>query len=411
MGYLYDSLKKAIGGANARSGMTIKGWSPNEIRCIWIMRNFIMITDYVNTPKVYPLNMQEVGQDIQHVNGNLNNLLENRQLSCLEEIYVDVYYQQMTGIIDLRAYVQKVYNQQSRLRYYGYIPPVENKDVMGLYNFANNVLLNSIFDATFAESMNMNVVSTGNKFWYQRYNLRPQYYDMDLPKGKLHTYFVKCERVVEEKVANAYKQAEIQSLNQNVSTMLRVDFNSARRLSDLLRLINYSKNCDEYMRVVADRVRGQIMCRHSIEGVTKEFIIDFLKTNKIPVGDAEKYVLGWYEKSGVFDTSGKSLNLNSIEPKDGFLRLGMRMDIALADVVNTCCSTSERKLVMVNALHSVGRIPEGKFLMSLSNKGLNLFDKCEFNRDDLFATFYALCGYVESDWSEFVSKRERGNQD
>ena len=40
MSYLYDKLRDALGGKNFKSGVSMKGWSPNEVRGIVIMRDW-----------------------------------------------------------------------------------------------------------------------------------------------------------------------------------------------------------------------------------------------------------------------------------------------------------------------------------------------------------------------------------
>ena len=64
MSYLYDKLRDALGGKNFKSGVSMKGWSPNEVRGIVIMRDFILIADYVKSPKIVELNVQEVMFDL-----------------------------------------------------------------------------------------------------------------------------------------------------------------------------------------------------------------------------------------------------------------------------------------------------------------------------------------------------------
>ena len=88
--YIYSKVQEAIGGKSTSSGFQ-KSWSPNKIRALYIMRNFIMVVDYLQGPKVWAIDENEVGMDLQNPNrvGSLNNLLSSRPLCCLEEIYED----------------------------------------------------------------------------------------------------------------------------------------------------------------------------------------------------------------------------------------------------------------------------------------------------------------------------------
>ena len=122
MGYIYDSLKLAIGGS-ANTNSVIKNWSPNEIRAIYIMRACIVVAYYTKDVKYVNMDQHCVIEELKRgrINGNLNNLLENRQLSCMEEIYVDSVFAKFPALIDLPAYIRSAYNQASRLRAYGYV--------------------------------------------------------------------------------------------------------------------------------------------------------------------------------------------------------------------------------------------------------------------------------------------------
>ena len=417
MGYLYDSLKNAIGGKSPTAGSVIKGWSPNEIRCIFIMRNFIMVTDYLKPPKIIWLDPAEVGNDLGTFrrSGNLNNLLESRQLSCLEEIYVDIAFEHLSTIIDLRAYIQKVYNQTSRLRYFGYINPIDDTSANQLASYANSVMLNGTFDFTFAKSvqgLNLNAIATENANWYKKYNLRPQYYDVDTPRGRLHTYFAKCERTILETAESSRRAEELQSLNQVLSGMLQVDLNSVERISDIQYLINYARNCDESLKVIADRVRAQINCKYPVDGLNSEVFTNLLNDNRIRKSNALSYLMERYKRGGVFDTQGKNLTTEKLVPLDGFFRLGMRLDLALADVIQTIGKNSETKLMILNTCKTVGKLPKGKLSAILKSKGFNNFTEVqEFDRELLIRFFYTLCGYDEDDWVVFIMESKKGGNE
>ena len=155
MAYLYDKLKEALGGAkfsNSHVG-AVRDWTPNGVKAIVIYREFILVANHVKPPRLYPLDINEVVQDLQRngSTGALHNLLSQRQLSCMEEFYVDGMFQNYRGVLDLQGYVGKLLNDKSRLRYYGYIDGVNGQDLYKRYadaKMANNAIYSYAGDTT-----------------------------------------------------------------------------------------------------------------------------------------------------------------------------------------------------------------------------------------------------------------------
>ena len=207
MSYIYNAVKNAIGGVNVNSGMAKqKDWSPNNIRSIYIMRDFVLVAYYTKLPKLVMLDSNEVGLDLQNPNriGSLNNLLSNRQLSCMEEIYVDSILQVYPNVIDLQKYVNSLISGSSRLRYYAYVEGLNGDDLAKTYQ---KVKIDGVMDFTLAKNVGgFRYQDTENTDWYKKYNLRPQYYSLDESGKELATIFNKCKKLELEKEKALYDQ-------------------------------------------------------------------------------------------------------------------------------------------------------------------------------------------------------------
>ena len=202
--YMYTKLKEALMGKG--KSVSGKDWSPNSVKAIVITREFIVIAYHVKQAKLVQLDINESMQDISRngSQGSLHNLLSQKQLSCLEEIYVDSIFQNYKGTMDLERYVNGLVNSASRLRFYGYIEPGNVYDIVNNYGKAQ---LNGLVDYTYAMDMervlSVQYQSTNNDSWYTKYNLRPDKYSLDSNRGVLHTWF--------KKVAEEVKKAAIKT--------------------------------------------------------------------------------------------------------------------------------------------------------------------------------------------------------
>lgn len=409
MSYLYDSLKNALGGKNIKAGTVVKDWSPNEIRTIVIMRGFIFVADYLKQPKIYPLDVNEVMQDLSNPNrrGNLNNLLENRQLSCLEEIYVDSALSSYKSVISLEDYVNSAFNLSSRLRYYGYI---DSCDALLLQKTYSQVLIDGNMDFTIAKNIGCFAYKgTDNTEWYKRYNLRPQYYMMDGEKGRLHIYFNKCESVVGDKLqAESIKNAQL-ATNEVVVNMFKVDLSRLEELKLLMQFVRFCKNTGGISKLVADCIQEQLAVSKPIRGFSSEVFAQAMKALNIPLGPKEKELLGIYNKVGVFDNSSQGLSRDSLPIEDGIYCLFNRLDSALSKALRGTNDTSYWLMFMVTA-RGFKSLPKGKLTNSLEIKKMlpcQVVDTCDV--DTLINYIYSLCGFNKGDFIKYVNSKKGGS--
>ena len=406
MSYLYDSLKNALGGKNIKAGTIIKDWSPNEVRTIVIMRNFIFIADYIKQPKIYALDVNEVIQDLSNPNrrGSLNNLLENRQLSCLEEIYVDNALSSYKGVISLEDYVSSVFNQSSRLRYYGYI---NTCDAVVLQKVYSQVLIDGNMDFTIAKSIGgISYKDTNNTEWYKRYNLRPQYYTMDGEKGKLSIYFNKCEHIVGDKLQYENTRNAQLELNKTLVNMFKVDLDRLSELKLLMQFVRFCKNTSGVSKLVAGCIQEQLTVSKSIKGLSVELFTQAIKSMGIPIGTDEKELLSIYNKVGALDTSSACFSKESLRVEDGIYQLFSRLDFALLKAFSSTNDTSHWLMFMLTA-RGFKSLPNGKLTKALEEKGMlpcQSVDTCD--TDVLVDYIYSLCGYNKNDFIEYLKSNK-----
>ena len=405
MSYVYDKLRDALGGSSFKTGVVSKNWSPNEVRAIFIMRNFILIADYLKQPKVYTLDMNEVEADLSNPNrrGNLNALLSNRQLSCMEEIYVDSVFCNFSQVIDLEAYVKSMYNQASRLRYYGY---VSVPDVNGLVQLYSSAFLNGNMDFTIAKSISgFNYKDLNNDEWYKRHNLRPQYYALDSEKGKLHTYFNKCENIVGSNKEEADKQIKLLENSNRILTMFKYDCSIADRIILLSKFVQHCKICDPFLKKIGKKLEEGLLLKRVCKGLTKDSLLKTLSLAKVEVGSKEKYILSIYQKVGVFDDKDSDVN---VEP-DGIYRLRDRLDVSLSEALISCVDKDKLYFLFASMRNTEG-LPEGKLVEALKKSNML---KCEVtNNGDINGIIrfvYGVCGFTENDFKVYINTTRKEN--
>lgn len=196
--YMYQQLRLAVLETKNDSSFT-KNWSPNLIKAIFITRGSILIAYHTRNPKLIPLDMNVSIPDIQKngTQGSLHNILTKKQLSCLEEIYVDNAFKNYQGIFNLEYYVQTLVSSISRLRYYGYTNEV---DLTEAYSRFNDARINGIKDYAYAldshRKTQLEIISTNNDDWYKKFNLRPDVYSIDAEKGTLSAWLNLVKKTV-----------------------------------------------------------------------------------------------------------------------------------------------------------------------------------------------------------------------
>lgn len=270
MGYIYNELKKALGGYSVGENVGfIKDWTPNRVRALMIGVNAILVVNHIGNPKTYDLDMQQVKEDLEKYSqgyrqGSLNNLLKQRQLSCLEEIYISPYYKDLKNVIDLEDYINHLVSDKSRLRYYGYFQG-SVAEAYGKYLTAV-----STFNYWYALAkderrvLKLEYKSVENPEWYKNYNLRPQYYLLDSEKGKLHSWFVWCEKQMQDSQVASEQALKGTAEQEAIKAIIRCDMMGAEYMTYLYALkrylaLQYYESKEAPMKLVLDSINGTLL--------------------------------------------------------------------------------------------------------------------------------------------------------
>lgn len=373
MAYLYDKLKEALGGAkfsNSHVG-AVRNWTPNGVKAIVIYREFILVANHVKPPRLYPLDINEVVQDLQRngSTGALHNLLSQRQLSCMEEFYVDGMFQNYRGVLDLQGYVSKLLNEKSRLRYYGYIDGVNGQDLYKRYadaKMANNVVYSYAGDTTRQGSLQFTDV--GNKAWYKNYNLRPQHYVLDADNGTLARWFRKCESDIKKQLDSLVEQQARQGREQAILAIVSKDLENLRAFMMLYELKIVLDKSSSRWKVNKARLR----MLSAIKDILQNSTVGCLSVKEVSEvcsknGIANKTLVSAYSKCHCLSNGNEdSYSLDDlvaiVKKGDGLLKVRGKLD-------SICCkfaeSMKDSKISYFQVVSSYERfkdsIPEGKF--------------------------------------------------
>ena len=398
MSYLYDAMKEALGGKSFSSGTVSKNWSPNEVRAIVLMRDFLLVADYLKYPKVIPFNQKELYKDLSNPNrrGNLNNLLTDRQLSCLEEIYVDeAFRQNFQNVIDLEGYVQGLFNSRARLRYYGYVTGMNANQLITFYQM---IIQQGKMDCTLAKDMGgFRYVDTENTTWYKQYNLRDQYYDLDKPKGKLHTYFAKCQQKVGEDIQG--KEAQVKELSEytKILKMFSCDVSLCSRISLLMKYSKFLSGLKlPMLKKLGESLSNELRNQMTYKGLTKATLVSAIKKTGIPATPEAQKILTLYDNCGVYDNSEGEVELSN----EGILRLGTRLSSALLSSLKSVRSNSDRAVWRLVAME-FPILPECEFTKGLQQAlsiSVRLVEMSSESIDSLINFVYRVGGLSEEDF-------------
>jgi len=236
--YMYQELRLAVLETKNDSSIP-KNWSPNLIKAIFITRGSIMIAYHTRNPKILQLDMNVSIPDIQKngSQGSLHNILAKKQLSCLEEIYVDNAFKNYQGIFNLEYYIQTLKSSMSRLRFYGYTNEVNLSEA---YNKYSNARINGVDDYTFAldstRQMPLEVVSAENDDWYKKYNLRPDIYSVDAERGVLSAWLTKVKNTVSSKMEKTLSDAKDKALLSAYKVMIKEDLKNLPSLVKIIKI-------------------------------------------------------------------------------------------------------------------------------------------------------------------------------
>ena len=297
--YMYKELKLALGIDN-------RGWTPNSVRALFIMRDFIFVAYHNKACKSTSLNYEDVLKDLNSngSTGALHNLLMQKQLSCLEEIYVDSAFENYRGLMDLQYYVDSLYNSQSRLRCWGYVCGVNLQELSRVYQ---KLMYDRGVDFTYADMQGRTATLSCNRVdnpkWYTRYNLRPDKYKADAPNGSLAMYFRQCEQQVSKKQEETLNSLKAKGISLAVSNLFRQDIERLEdiRLFLLLRKTLVSKSKSScFINGVRLKVTG-VVEKYKHAQIRVQDLQENLSKANIKVGSEEEFLLGVYKKHNVFD--------------------------------------------------------------------------------------------------------------
>ena len=317
LSYIYDALKEVIGGKN-------KDYSPNEIKSLFICRDFIFVARHVKPFRVKRLDPQLFYEDLKFngSKGALHNLLGQRQLSCLEELYYDQAFLNYPGAFDVNAYLGKLMTEKSRLRYYGVCDKVTVEELSAKY--AQNS-----YNYAYVEDRNkvgvVNATSTDNAGWYHNYNLRPKMYSADSKNGKLYVWFVKAEKAIDEAKTAELQAMEVKGLVDGVYILYSQDLLKVRYLYMLIGLRRYClKSSDAVCKSVGKCITGKLTGM-MVKGFSPDALKIALRHKHMNV---DKGLLTAYKNLRVFDPKVKEngvIRLKDIVPMaqsgEGFLKL------------------------------------------------------------------------------------------
>ena len=404
MGYLYNKVKEALGGAkfsNSHVGV-ISDWTPNGVKAIIITRSFIFVAYHVRQARVYNLDAVQVNEDLQRngVDGALHNLLSQRQLSCLEEIYVDGVFQNYRGLMDIQGYCNRLLNEKSRLRFYGYVGNASSMELERFYNEARmsgNAVYSYALDSRRTAVVQYNAVD--NKNWYKNYNLRPQYYKLDADKGQLSLWFRSSVAKIEEALEAEKKNMLGKAYMQIVARMVVDSYGYIEPFYNLMKLVAYL-NKNNLFKSVSSVITNEIKsCKQ-----TKYFTVNAVKTaaegiagiGKLTNTDLKK-VLDMYKLCEVYD---ETFNGELTEDIIREMSDGLKEGLEALDFINLCericlglCELSDPniKIKMILVCNSYSKIiPNGAFRSKMSmNK--NTYETKGY--EGYLYVIYGLCGF------------------
>lgn len=354
---MYQILKKTLTGSEKDENIP-KNWSPNSVRSIVITRCYILIAFYNRPPKFVKLDMNESSQEIAKngSTGALHNVLNKRQLSCLEEIYVDGIFKTYQGAFNLQIYVDSLVSTSSRLRYYGYTDDLSGENILNAYS---NAQLNALKDYTYAldnnRRGNLEVYNTNNDDWYKKYNLRPMDYSADAERGTLDAWFKSVEKEMEVKYSALKERSEAEVRVAALSAMVLEGIAVAKNIKwlyMLARVIAKKGNSNGVDSILRQAITSNsIICENKIG---KADLSNVLNKQKIsPDDQGASFYLGLLKKNGCIAEQGIVSNAKELTSKaenheellgvKGYLKKIIR---ALGNV-----TTGSGKLVLLMGAH------------------------------------------------------------
>lgn len=380
MSYLYDNLKLALGGENVTKSKStvISGWTPNNIRAIFISRDYIVVCNHLSLgSKVINLDRNLVSDDIQKIasshygSAKLNTLLSRRSLSCLEEIYIDLVFMSFPQVIDLVSYARDLVDSCSRLRYFGFadFSNCSSEYLKGVY-LSKPIGYALAKDASREGVLKLEYKGTNNENWYRNYFLRPQYYKLDADKGNLAIHFRKIEDEYCKLQGIIEERNKDEVTGKLVLAMVSKDIENINTYFSRMEKKVLMKSEDEVRKLVQRALKVTISKYKSdgkgYQGLNINNLSKYIKNLTKDVEGALKY----YELFSVMDRKADSLldvnmMMSSLESGVGFFNVNDILDTICLNISLELKKTGYSDLVMMSVLMCESAIPDGNFSKSV----------------------------------------------
>lgn len=405
--YLYGEVKKALGGEkfSTSSARIIKDWTPNNIKAFVITRNFIYVRYHINVgmstkggagglkSRIYYLDQTVLSSELSRPqNGSVTNLLSSRQLSCMEEIYVDSTFQNYLGVLNLPMYINKLVSERSRLRFYGYIDNVtidELETCFNKFDVKENPLYSYAYDKE--RKATVQFTDTKNDDWIHDYFLRPQYYMMDSEGGKLARWFRSVEQGAEQKLTQELKLRELKLKVDTIESLINKDISAIEDIvlfGKLKQYINKRKGAISSLNKLDSALSKSNIVKHSgIKGKLSLSLILYTIDERFSSGvdkSVIKTLLSYYtfyeRVSRDKDTKGNLFEDVSMESVVEYRKYNgsisnfyKMLEGILTDIVKSDSKNLGMKAVMAGVNYR-NQIPKGSFRTAIAlfdnkNKG------------------------------------------
>ena len=386
MGYVYDEVKNQLDIDQKGSKST---WSPNIYRCIIIGADYLFFAYHggIKKNRIVRLDPEKVVGDIRKseegkYRGSINNLLQERQLSCLEEIYVDTAYQRFPNIFDIAKYADSVKSNVSRLRYIGYCTTSGDVDWLITSYDKENPIYTLAEDKT-KRGLQLQVTKINNPEWYKKYYLRPQFYDADKEKGKIAVWFRKNQKRIEEMLSESERAKLEQDNIKKLREIINVDMENSKYILQLARVMGYAKNpktlkgvvvSDKEANILAKAITKTISEGKTVSGFSMSVFNRLYTNDKTVIGPLFKLfkVLDKEENSGKFD---KKQICDVYNSHSGFFNINGVLDNICFYAFQEHCQADNfgaklKAIGLVNGSFgdSLEVIPKGKFRDLLAQK-------------------------------------------
>lgn len=412
MGYLYDKVRDVVGG-NRVSGGFIKNWSPNSIKAMVITRDYIFVANHVKMPRVIKLDPSEVAMDLEQQGrgGALHNLLAQRQLSCMEEFYVDSGFMNYRGAIDVEGYIGKLINEKSRLRFYGYVSGVSADELVKGFTEArmkSNPIYAYALDS--GRTGKVSYKTLQNATWYENHNLRPQYYGLDADGGELDRWFRRSEGIIRELLEGAMREEEAGAVTKALVTLVSRDVEELPEIMTYLSLVKYLKR-GSGDRVFSCVLRGIAEGSKNYKRKVGKLKPEGLQTVLVQTGESAKNLARVYQYFGVVDKDGSEGNLEelveAVKSGQGLTEFVGFLDSVLYETWIIMGNTypEGKLLIMLESQKYKDDIPSGKFRTAL---GLGEGRGCSLG---MMSTLLGVCGWNHSSFREYLRRGSDGKRE